>query len=196
MPARMAAARTIDGLIRRLDLRRGVIIKEEDDCLSAGGSFCVVSSSASSRTSTSPGQRFVSLSFWIVGATSEPDGRGPSFLPDAKRVLALAAEIVESVRRVSRESAPLNVGYVTNLFSDLLPMTLGSFRRAFPAVSINLFDMSCAEQFRALEEGRIDLAFVGVHEPIEIRGLHFMAVALYKAMVALPKNEPLVKAIS
>jgi LysR family hca operon transcriptional activator len=52
---------------------------------------------------------------------------GCSFLADAKRVLALAAETVESVRRLhSREVRALNVGYVSNLFYDLLPMSLAS----------------------------------------------------------------------
>src|SRR4029077_9220286 len=42
---------------------------------------------------------------------------GRSFLADAKRLLALAEGIVESVQRLSRrEVSSLNVGYVTNLF--------------------------------------------------------------------------------
>ena len=49
---------------------------------------------------------------------------GQSFLADAKRVLALSAEIVESVQRRSRqETAVLNLGYVANLFYDRLPAT-------------------------------------------------------------------------
>jgi DNA-binding transcriptional LysR family regulator len=50
---------------------------------------------------------------------------GASFLVDAKRVLDLSEEIVESARGASRrESPPLNIGYVANLFFDLLPVTL------------------------------------------------------------------------
>src|ERR1700758_1303037 len=41
---------------------------------------------------------------------------GASFLTDAKRLLELAGEMVESVQRVSRhEVSALNVGYATNL---------------------------------------------------------------------------------
>jgi DNA-binding transcriptional LysR family regulator len=115
---------------------------------------------------------------------------GRSFLIDAKRLLDLAGEMVESVQRLSRqEVSALNVGYVTNLFYDLLPATLASFRRLFPTVSINLFDMSCGEQFRALEDGKIALGFVGLHEPIAMRGLQFRTIASYKTVVALPKND-------
>jgi len=117
---------------------------------------------------------------------------GRSFLIDAKRVLALAAETVESVRRLhSGEIRALNVGYVSNLFYDLLPKTLASFHQAFPTVSVNLFDLSCGEQFRALEDGKLDLGFVGLHEPIARRGLEFETVVSYKTVVALPKDNPL-----
>ena len=117
---------------------------------------------------------------------------GRSFLADAKRLLALAAETVESVRRLhSGEVRALNVGYVSNLFYDLLPRTLASFHQTFPIISVNLFDLSCGEQFRALEDGKLDLGFVGLHEPIARRGLEFRTIASYKTVVALPKENPL-----
>ena len=119
---------------------------------------------------------------------------GQSFLVDAKRVLDLSEEIVESVRYFSRdELAPLNIGYVANLFYDLLPVTLASFQRSFPTVPINLFDMTCGDQFHALQDGKIDLGFVGLREPIEERGLQFRPIACYGTVVAVAKNNPLAK---
>jgi len=124
--------------------------------------------------------------------TLTPEGQ--SFLVDAKRVLDLSEEIVESVRHFSRdELAPLNIGYVANLFYDLLPVTLASFQRSFPTVPINLFDMTCGDQFRALQDGNIDLGFVGLHEPIEERGLQFRPIASYETVAAVAKNNPLTK---
>ncbi len=100
---------------------------------------------------------------------------GRSFLADAKRVLNLAEDIVESVQRLSRrEISALNIGYVANLFYDLLPVTLASFQRSYPTVSINLFDMTYGDQFRALEEGRIDLGFVGCGKPLKNVDSNFM----------------------
>jgi len=123
-----------------------------------------------------------------VGLTDE----GRFFLADAKRLLALAAATVESVRRLHRgEVRTLNVGYVSNLFYDLLPKTLESFHESFPTISVNLFDLSCGGQFRALEDGKLDLGFVGLHEPIAHRGLEFRKIASYKTVVALPKENPL-----
>ena len=117
---------------------------------------------------------------------------GRSFLPDAKRILALTAETIGSVRRLhSGEVRALNVGYVSNVFFDFLPRTLASLHKSLPAVSVNLFDMSCGEQFRALEDGKLDLGFVGLHAPIALRGLEFRAIASYKTLVALPQDNPL-----
>ena len=117
---------------------------------------------------------------------------GSSFLADAKRVLALAAKSVESVRRFhSGEVRALNVGYVSNLFYNLLPKTVAAFYQLFPTVALNLFDMSCGEQFRAIEDGKLDLGFVGLHQPIARRGLEFRAIASYKTLAALPKTNPL-----
>ena len=120
---------------------------------------------------------------------------GASFLLDAKRVLEQSLEIVESVRRLARHglTRPLNLGYVADLFYDLIPVTLATFQRAFPTIPINLFDMSCGEQFRALDDGRIDLGFVGLHEPIQERGLQFHCIASYETVVALAKNHPLAR---
>lgn len=119
---------------------------------------------------------------------------GTSFLADAKRVLAQSLQIVESVQRLSRhEVRPLNIGYVANLFYDLIPVTLASFQRSFPAVPINLFDMTCGDQLRAIEDGRIDLGFVGLHEPIEELGLKYRCIAAYETVAALAATNPLAK---
>lgn len=131
------------------------------------------------------GVRLIDRTKQKVSLTDE----GRSFLLDAKRVLKLAEEIVESVQNLSRhEITALNIGYVANLFYDLLPMTLASFQRSYPTVSINLFDMTCGDQFHALEEGKIDLGFVGPREAIEERGFEFRSIASYRVVAALPKD--------
>lgn len=53
--------------------------------------------------------------------------------------------------------------------------------------------MSCGDQFRALEEGTIDLGFAGLRGPIEERGLQFLPIAAYDTVAALAKNHPLAK---
>ena len=136
------------------------------------------------------GVRLLNRSKQRISLTEE----GVAFLEDSKKLLAHALEIVQSVRRLGhREAKPLNIGYVANLFHDLLPDTLSAFRQRLPLVPLNAFDMSVGDQLAALESGMIDLAFVGLHEPIEKRGLRFRIVASYDTVVALPKNDPLAR---
>src|ERR1700738_3373434 len=78
------------------------------------------------------GVRLLNRTKHLVSLTDE----GRSFLADAQRPPSLAAETVESVRRLqSGEVRALNVGYVSNLFYELLPRTLASFRQLSPTVS-------------------------------------------------------------
>jgi DNA-binding transcriptional LysR family regulator len=119
---------------------------------------------------------------------------GKFFLADAKRVLAHSAEIVQAVQGLNgRERPRLNIGYVANLFYSVLPASLAAFQCSLPTVSINLFDMTCGDQFRALEDGKIDIGFVGFQKPIEEPGLKFRLIASYKTVAALAKNNPLAK---
>jgi DNA-binding transcriptional LysR family regulator len=122
---------------------------------------------------------------------------GRSFLVDARRLVALSLESVKSVQRFSRgESEQLNIGYLFKFNFDLLPVTLASFYQTFPETSVNLFDMSPAEQLRALESRKIDLGFVGLrpsHGNKNTAGLAWECVARHKVVVVLPEIHPLAK---
>jgi len=101
------------------------------------------------------GVRLLNRSKSHVALTEE----GRSFLVDARRILALATESILAVQRLSRgETGQLNVAYLSNFDVELLPETLAAFRQTFPHIALNLFDMTPAEQFRALETRKIVLA--------------------------------------
>jgi hypothetical protein len=73
---------------------------------------------------------------------------------------------VQAVQRLSRgEAGQLNISYVANVYPDLLPATLGAFRKACPRTALNLFDMTPAEQFRALEGRKYQLTKGRDHKP-------------------------------
>ncbi len=122
---------------------------------------------------------------------------GRSFLVDARRLVALSLESITSVQRFSRgESGQLNVGYLFKFNFDLLPATLAKFHAACPEVAVNLFDMSPAEQLRALEARKIDLGFVGLQPPAARKNLEMLAwecVGHHKVVVVLPARHPLAK---
>ena len=136
------------------------------------------------------GVRLLNRSKSRVALTEE----GRSFLVDAKRILALAAESVLSVQRLSRgETGQLNIAYLSNFDFELLPETLGTFRQSFPHVALNLFDMTPAEQFRALEARKIDLGFIGLRPPAAIKELQWESVARQRTLVVLPTKHPLAR---
>jgi len=117
---------------------------------------------------------------------------GRLFVVDARRILAMALESVESVRRLSRgETGQLNVGYVPNFHFDLLPETLGSFRQGSPQITLNLFEMTPVQQFKALEARKLDLAFVGLRPRAATEELLWQRVCEQPVLVALPSKHDL-----
>jgi DNA-binding transcriptional LysR family regulator len=119
---------------------------------------------------------------------------GRSFLVDARRILTLATESVLSVQRLSRgETGELNIAYLSNFDFSLLPETLGAFRRAFPHIALNLFDMTPAEQLRALEARKIDLGFVGLPPPASLEGLNWESIGRHRTVVVLPAKHALAR---
>jgi DNA-binding transcriptional LysR family regulator len=136
------------------------------------------------------GVRLLNRSKSQVALTEE----GRAFLLDVRRILALATESVQAVQRLSRgETGQLNIGYSSNFNFELLPQTLGAFRRTFPHVALNLFDMTPAEQFRALETRKIDLGFVGLRPPASTRGLQWESIGGHRTVVVLRANHPLAR---
>jgi DNA-binding transcriptional LysR family regulator len=119
---------------------------------------------------------------------------GSAFLFDARKLLAMSAESVAAVQRMTRgESSHLNIGYLANIHYGLLPATLGAFRKLWPQVALNLLDMSSGEQFQALEGRKIDLGFIGLRSAPSGCDLLSECVAYDTILVALPARHRLVK---
>jgi len=119
---------------------------------------------------------------------------GRLFLLDSKKLLAMCAESVAAIQRMSRmENLDLNIGYVANIHYGLLPATLGAFRKLRPGVALNLYDMTSAQQYEALDAHKIDLGFVGLSPAFSHRNLLSERVAHDTMLVALPEDHLLKK---
>jgi DNA-binding transcriptional LysR family regulator len=118
-------------------------------------------------------------------------------LVDARRLVAQSLESVQAVQRLSRgETGQLNLGYLSKFNFDVLPRTLVEFSRTCPGIAVNLFDMSPAEQLRALEARKIDLGFVGVRAPANHKNLVMLAwecIGQHHLVVVLPAKHALAK---
>jgi DNA-binding transcriptional LysR family regulator len=133
------------------------------------------------------GVRLINRSGKRISLTHE----GEYFLRDTKTLLAELARSVQAVQRLSRgEAGQLNIAYIANIHQNLLPLTLEAFRKVYPRISLNLFDMTPAEQYRALDDGRIDLGFVG-YLPSLNGDLQSARVSQDLMMVAVASGNPL-----
>jgi len=83
--------------------------------------------------------------------------------------------------------------FQTPSYHDLLPTTLGAFRKACPRTALNLFDMTPAEQYQALEERKIDLGFVCFRARSTGSNLQAASVGQDIMMVAVAEANPLAK---
>jgi DNA-binding transcriptional LysR family regulator len=72
-----------------------------------------------------------------------------------------------------------------------LPSTLGAFRKACPGTALNLFDMTPAEQYRALEERKIDLGFVCLRARPTGSDLQWSCVSHDAIIAAVAAGSPL-----
>lgn len=136
------------------------------------------------------GVRLLNRSKSQVALTEE----GRSFLVDSRRILALATESVLAVQRLSRgEVGQLNISYLSNFDFEMLPETLRAFRLSHPHIALNIFDMTPAEQLRALEARKIDLGFIGL-PPSPTTGLiQWESIAQHRTVVVLPAKHPLAR---
>ncbi len=115
---------------------------------------------------------------------------GEVFLQDIRRCLGGIGQAVEAARRADRgETGRLAVGFSTSATFEFLPALLSRFRAACPDVELALYEMSAAEQIKALGDKRLD---VGLARPsIAGAGLAVETVLWEPLVAALPEGHPL-----
>ena len=119
---------------------------------------------------------------------------GQFYLTRARRLLAQADLDIDDLRSHSKgEAGPLKIGYMADMQYDLLPVTLSAFRKVWPKVALNLFDMTPLEQIQALHKNKIHVGFVREPGCPSTVGLQSEAVTQCKMMAVLPDTYPLKK---
>ena len=120
--------------------------------------------------------------------TLTPAGRG--FLPEARRILALAAKAPEAARRADRgETGTLRIGFVGSTIYTSVPALVGRFRQMYPGVDVTLLQLTVARQVDMLLSGDIDVGFIRQ----AITNPHLKTLSLFKEpfIAALPAHHPL-----
>ena len=105
-------------------------------------------------------------------------------------VLAQLEQAIEATQRVGRgEVGRLSIGFVGSATYTVLPEILSAFRAQFPAVELQLRELTTAQQIQALHHKQVDIGIVrsAISEP----GLSVELLLPELLVLALPEAHPL-----
>ncbi|CAD5106485.1 LysR family transcriptional regulator [Zestomonas carbonaria] len=116
---------------------------------------------------------------------------GRLFLDEARQVLAQSDKAVQLARRAQRgELGELKIGFTSSApFTSTIPRSIFAFRQAYPAVHLDLLEMSSRQVAEALLEERVQ---VGVIRPLALPdGLEKIELFREPLVVVLRADHPL-----
>lgn len=117
---------------------------------------------------------------------------GTLFLKEARKVLAGADAAVHVARQTaSGEMGEIRIGFFTGGVGAGFPRLIQRFRQSHPQVKISLHEMIPALQWKALDEGRIDIALTRRLETPQHKRLQSEVLRKDSLYAVLPKNHPL-----
>jgi DNA-binding transcriptional LysR family regulator len=117
---------------------------------------------------------------------------GSALLPEARRMLAQAAELPALVRRAAAgEAGRLSLAFITSADYSVLPPFLTRYRAAYPQVQIVLQEATSDLQVEELLRGRVDAGFLIPPLPDKARiDLDYMKVLEEPLILAAPAGLP------
>lgn len=122
-----------------------------------------------------------------IGLT--PAGR--ELLPAARHALTDLADGLTAARDVgSGKAGRLRIGFAASLALTVLPGLLRTFRQHFPAVDVDIQEMTTAPQLAALRERTIDVGLLR-EPPAHDADLGFETVLTEPFVAVLPSSHPL-----
>jgi DNA-binding transcriptional LysR family regulator len=114
---------------------------------------------------------------------------GSAFLAESRRILAEVDGAADLVRRIHRgQAGSLRIGFFAGGMGIDLPRLIRRFREQFPAVQLSLLEMTSTQQWQALAQGRIDIAFTRRLEPEYRPELRSVVLKHDPMMAILPKG--------
>ena len=119
---------------------------------------------------------------------------GSTFLREAEDILRRAGEARRLTQRAARgEVGSLGIGFFGTAAAPIMPALVQSYRRKFPDVELQLYELNPDQQLAAFDDGRIQLGF-SRPLPLERRG-EFEEEVVYMdhLAIALPETHPLAK---
>ena len=142
-------------------LRYFVAVAEEEHITRAAARLSMQQPPLSQQIKALEEELGVSL-FNRVGKRIQLNGAGKLFLSDAREILTQADNAMQRVRRFDLgEEGRMRVGYTSSAaLHELTPGIIRAFRAAHPLISLEIEEGAAHDLLCALEEERIDAAFV------------------------------------
>jgi DNA-binding transcriptional LysR family regulator len=117
---------------------------------------------------------------------------GEALLDRARHTLRRIGDDLEEVRSVGRgEVGFLKVGFIGSAMLTQLPAMLGSYRRKFPNVNLQLHEFHTSGVIRAILDGALDVGFLRDSGPVD--GLETVPLFSEPFIAVIPRRHPLAK---
>lgn len=114
---------------------------------------------------------------------------GQVFFEESQTILLQVDRAIQLGKQTSRgELGQLTVGFVSSSAHNVVPPILQAFRTRFPAVKLELHELTTNEQLQRLRFGQIDIGFV--RPPLDEDGINSEIVFREPLIVALPETHP------
>ncbi|TYQ17420.1 UNVERIFIED_ORG: DNA-binding transcriptional LysR family regulator [Zoogloea ramigera] len=118
---------------------------------------------------------------------------GKLFLDDARRILALSHQAVQTAQRAERgEAGELRVGFTFSTpLTPLFATVINRYRQRYPGVTLTLHEMSTFEQLDAIGDRRLDLGLVRPPEQVLPDNVDLTVLRRDPLVLVLPVEHPL-----
>jgi DNA-binding transcriptional LysR family regulator len=113
---------------------------------------------------------------------------GAALLPEARKLLRHADEVLQRVRTVGR-GVRLRVGYAPSLASGILSAAVAHFSQTHHGARVELFDLSSAEMLAGLENQTLDVVLTVGNEAL--RGVQWTSLVRTPWRLAVGRQHPL-----
>lgn len=115
---------------------------------------------------------------------------GRVFYAEARSILARVEHAKIATHRAAHgEEGTLTIGFISIADYSVLPPALKQFRTRFPAIDVQLHELTTDAQIRELLAERIDIGIALA--PVEDAGLTFVPLHSEKLMIAIPDDHKL-----
>lgn len=120
---------------------------------------------------------------------------GAMLLTEARPILESVSQAVTATLRANRgELGRLGIGFGFSATYTVLPDLVSRFRKRFPEVLVDLYEMTIDQQLEALARGEIQVGVI--RPPLDDDSLVTKTVLIEPLVLAMPKGHELAKAKS